>query len=74
MEHLAIVLWLALAPCQGDACGAYAWVPTATYADPDRCEALAERAAGGGQCLPRGWRPLAAPGADFIPRTWRAAI
>ncbi|KKK73118.1 hypothetical protein LCGC14_2897030 [marine sediment metagenome] len=73
MEHLAIVLWLALAPCQGSACDPAAWHAAGVFPGADLCEAVAERAAGG-QCLPRGWRPLAAPGADFIPRTWRAAI
>lgn len=73
MEHLAIVLWLALAPCQGDVCGPSIWAPAVTYRGADLCAAAAERYSGSALCLPSGWRPLAAPGAPHIARTWQAS-
>ncbi|KKK56022.1 hypothetical protein LCGC14_3068700, partial [marine sediment metagenome] len=44
VEYLAVVLWLALAPCLGDACGPAAWHAAATYRGADLCDAAAERA------------------------------
>ncbi len=72
MAELAIVLWLALASCQGEACGPGTWAAVATFPSADRCEAVAERASGDALCLPRGWTPLADPGAPHIARTWQA--
>ncbi len=74
MEHLAIVLWIALAPCQGSACGPAAWHAAGVFPGADLCEAVAERASGDALCLPSGWRPLVGPDGDYIPRAWRAAI
>ena len=74
MEHLAIVLWLALAPCQGDACASPAWEPSAIYQGADLCEAAAERSGGDALCLPRGWLPPVPPDQDYIPRRWQARI
>ncbi len=74
MSELAIVLWLALASCVGDTCGPGAWAAVATFPNADRCEAIAERAAGDAKCLPSGWAPLGDPDAVYIARTWQARI
>lgn len=72
MEHLAIVLWLALASCQDGDCDPGAWHAAGVFPSADLCEAVAERAEGDARCLPRGWLPQGAPDAsDYIVRIWQ---